>query len=340
MITLDGSQGEGGGQILRTALSLSAITQQPFRIENIRAKRKKPGLLRQHLAAVLAAARISNAHTEGAELGSGTLEFRPQQIQAGQYKFSIGSAGSTGLVLQTVLPILMCAGERSTLTLEGGTHNPMAPPFDFLQRAFLPLLARMGVDVQLNLIRPGFFPAGGGQLDVQITPCAQLRPLHLAARGKTTRISAQAYIAGIPLHVAERELAVVKRKLQPKDADLQVCGLANDYGPGNMLAVTVESEQLTEVFCGFGAHGVSAEAVAGDVCQQAKRYLDSEAAVDEHLADQLLLPMALAGAGSFTCTTLSSHTQTNLLVIQRFLDLPINVQSTDGLHRIVLGATR
>ena len=338
MITLDGSQGEGGGQILRTALSLSAITQQAFRIEHIRAKRKKPGLLRQHLTAVLAAARVSNAQVLGAELGSGELEFVPQQIQPGHYEFAIGSAGSTGLVLQTLLPILMRAPAPSTLVLEGGTHNPLAPPFDFLQRAFLPLLARMGVAVQVNLIRPGFFPAGGGRMEIAIAPAQSLQRLQLLTRGKARRISAHAYIAAIPLHVAERELAVVKKKLQPRDADLHVRGLGNDYGPGNMLAVTVESEQLTEVFCGFGAHGVSAEAVAADVCRQAQRYLSGTAAVDEYLADQLLLPFAMAGAGAFTTTTLSAHTETNLQVIQRFLDLPITVQAIDDGYRIGVGA--
>lgn len=337
VIVIDGRHGEGGGQILRSALSLSAITQQAFRIEHIRAKRKKPGLLRQHLASVQAAARISNAQVIGAQLGATTLEFVPQNILPGNYSFAIGSAGSTGLVLQTVLPLLMQASAPSTLVLEGGTHNPMAPPFDFLQRAFLPLLARMGVQVDMQLIRPGFFPAGGGRLEVHITPAAQLQPLQLTTRGITQKISANAYVAGLPTHIAERELAVVKKKLQPRDEHLQVRGLGSAAGPGNMLAVSVASDHVEEIFCGFGQHGVPSETIANQVCREAKHYIESGAAVGEHLADQLLLPFALAGEGVFTCSTLSEHTLTNIEIIQRFLSKKIVVKGEESWHTITVG---
>lgn len=336
MIVIDGRHGEGGGQILRSALSLSAITQQPFRIEHIRAKRKKPGLLRQHLASVQAAARISNAQVVGAQLGASTLEFVPQNIQPGEYRFAIGSAGSTGLVLQTILPILMQAQAPSTLTLEGGTHNPMAPPFDFLQRAFLPILARMGVQVALELVRPGFFPAGGGHIKVHIVPTQRLQALQLMARGKTQQVSAHAYIAGLPAHIAERELAIVKKKLNPRDEHLHIRGLEGSAGPGNMLAVSIVAEHIEEVFCGFGEKGVSAESVATQVCREAQHYAESGAAVGEHLADQLLLPFALAGEGAFTCSTLSEHTLTNIEVIQRFLACTIEVKSGEKLHTIIV----
>src|SRR5437867_958993 len=164
MLLIDGSQGEGGGQILRTALGLSLVTGTPIRIEKIRAGRAKPGLLRQHLTAVNAATAIGAVDVEGATLGSQELTFRPGTVKPGEYRFAVGTAGSTGLVLQTVLPPLLTAPGPSTLTLEGGTHNPTAPPFDFLARAFLPLISRMGPSATARLERPGFYPAGGGQM--------------------------------------------------------------------------------------------------------------------------------------------------------------------------------
>src|SRR6476620_518674 len=167
VITIDGSVGEGGGQIIRNSLALSLVTGQPFRIVNIRAGRKKPGLLRQHLTAVQAANQIGDAAVDGAEMGSGEVVFRPEGIRAGDYRFAIGTAGSTTLVLQTILPALILAGAPSHLTLEGGTHNPLAPPFDFLAQTFLPHLARFGPTVTATLARPGFFPAGGGRLEIE-----------------------------------------------------------------------------------------------------------------------------------------------------------------------------
>src|SRR5512136_2571133 len=179
MITIDGSQGEGGGQILRTSLALSLVTGQPFRMERIRAKRQKPGLLKQHLTAVEAAKTVGCAEVTGAALGSQTLEFKPGPVTPGNYRFAVGTAGSATLVLQTVLPPLLVASGPSTLTLEGGTHNPFAPPFDFLARCFAPVVERMGPRIELKLHRPGFFPAGGGQFEAQITPVNRLKPIDL-----------------------------------------------------------------------------------------------------------------------------------------------------------------
>ncbi len=330
MIILDGRLGEGGGQILRTALSLSAITQQPFRIEHIRAKRSTPGLLRQHLACVNAAARVCHARVMGAELGATCIEFYPQAIQGGHYEFAVGSAGSVNLVLQTVLPMLLHAAHASTVIIDGGTHNPFAPPVDFLQRTFLPLLARMGARVQLDLQRAGFYPAGGGRITAQIQPLQQWSALDLPSRGKTAFISADAYIAAIPRHVAERELAVVKKQLQTRDVDLKIKELDHERGPGNMLAIHVGSEHMHQVFCGFGMRGVTAENVARTLCKHVKHYLASNAAVDEHLADQLILPMALAGSGHFSCAVLSEHTTTNIAVVKRFIDRSIVTDALDS----------
>src|SRR5262245_55571056 len=184
MITIDGSFGEGGGQILRTSLALSLVTGKPFRIENIRAGRKNPGLLRQHLTAVNAAASIGQAEITGASIGSTLLTIAPSKITHGNYHFAVGTAGSSTLVLQTVLPALLIADGPTRLTIEGGTHNPFAPPFDFLARAFLPLLTRMGVNVNANLDRYGFYPAGGGRIEITISPTGKLLPLVLESRGE------------------------------------------------------------------------------------------------------------------------------------------------------------
>lgn len=183
MIKMDGSQGEGGGQILRSALSLSLCTGQAFRIENIRARRKKPGLLHQHLTAVLAARAVGGAEVVGAELGSQTLEFRPGKVRPGRHRFAVGTAGSATLVFQTILPPLMTADGPSFIELEGGTHNPLAPPFDFLTGSFLPLIERMGAAVQGRLERPGFYPAGGGRFEASIEPAGSLGRLELMERG-------------------------------------------------------------------------------------------------------------------------------------------------------------
>jgi RNA 3'-terminal phosphate cyclase (ATP) len=319
MLTIDGSAGEGGGQVLRTSLALSLCTGQPFRIVDIRAKRRKPGLQPQHLAAVRAAANLGEAEVEGATRGSQTLSFVPKLIRPGEYHFSVGTAGSTTLVLQTLLPALLTADTPSTLVLEGGTHNPLAPPFDFLARSFLPLVRRIGPKVEARLERPGFYPAGGGRFVVSIEPAPRLKPIELNERGALLDKRAEALLAGLPLHIAERELAVVGKALGWQDEFLEVLHLPGECGPGNVLLLTLEYEHVTEVFTGFGRRGYPAEAVAKETLSQAQRYLESRAAVGEHLADQLLLPLALAGGGSFTTVTPSNHTRTNSTVIEQFL---------------------
>src|SRR5262245_32836026 len=217
IITIDGSFGEGGGQILRTSLSLSLLTGKPFRIEKIRSGRKNPGLLRQHLTAVAAAAKVGQAEVSGASIGSTQLTFTPGEVLHGEYHFAIGTAGSTTLVLQTVLPALLVAkeltGQQTTLTLEGGTHNPFAPPYDFLIKAFLPILGRMGAFVEARLVRHGFYPAGGGKIEVTVYPASRLERIELTERGKIRERCARAVVANLPRKIAERELSIVQKKL-------------------------------------------------------------------------------------------------------------------------------
>ncbi len=209
MIALDGSVGEGGGQVVRTALTLSLVTGQPLVLHRIRAGRKKPGLQRQHLTAVRAAAKISSAELEGDSLGSSRLTFRPRRIRAGEFTFRIGTAGSTTLVLQTILPALCLADGPSHVTLEGGTHNPLAPTFEFVDRVYLPMLARMGPRFECQLTAHGFFPAGGGQCSISIYPTTHFGKLQLLDRGALLNLHARVLLARLPYHIAERERQVI-----------------------------------------------------------------------------------------------------------------------------------
>jgi RNA 3'-terminal phosphate cyclase (ATP) len=330
MLTLDGSQGEGGGQILRTSLALSMCTGLPFRIERIRANRKKPGLMRQHLAAVLASAEVSSARVTGAQIGSQTLTFAPDRVRGGEYRFATGSAGSCTLVLQTILPALLHAPTASTVTLQGGTHNPMAPPYPFLERAFAPVLRRMGANITLKLNRHGFYPGGGGELVADIEPVGRLGVLDLKERGERVNAYAESLIAALPSSVAMRELAAVSKALGWNDGQLFERNLPRNEGPGNALHVTLVRRNHTEVFSAFGERGVTAEAVAKQVIDEVRSYLASDGAVGGHLADQLLVPMALAGGGTFTTSEVTPHTRTNAEVIGRFLPVETDIGMRGG----------
>jgi RNA 3'-terminal phosphate cyclase (ATP) len=334
MITIDGSYNEGGGQILRTALTLSLATRTPFRIEKIRAGRKRPGLLRQHLTAVEAARRIGAADVRGAEINSQELTFVPQDVIPGDYHFSIGTAGSTTLVLQTVLPVLMLASKPSTLTLEGGTHNPAAPAYDFVERVYVRLLNRLGAQVRTELIMAGFFPAGGGKLRVAIEPPSELRSLELSGRGEIRRRSARAIVANLPLSIAERELGVVEKKLG-WEASNMTAEIVSSHGPGNIVLLEVDCANVTEIFTGFGERNLRAEIVADRVVTETRQYLAANVAAGQHLADQLLVPMALMRGGTFTTLPLSRHSQTNIDTIGKFLPVKIRVCTENNRSCVV-----
>jgi len=327
MIRIDGSMGEGGGQMLRSALSLSLVTGKAFRIENIRAKREKPGLLRQHLTAVLAACEIASAQAEGATLGSKALAFTPGPVRPGNYRFAIGTAGSGTLVFQTILPALMTASGRSEITIEGGTHNMQAPPLDFLQKAFLPVINRLGPKVEIRLEKYGFYPAGGGRFVATIEPCERLSPIQLLERGEIERRSAVAIVANLPRSIAQREIDTVTKLLNWDEQVTQVVETRNSVGPGNIVLIELVSSNVTEVFCGFGRIGASAESVASEAADAVRSYLLSGAFAGEHLTDQLLLPFALAGRGAFTAEKLNLHSRTNMEIIRHFL--PVNFMTTE-----------
>lgn len=338
MLEIDGTHGEGGGQILRSSLALSLLTGTAFRITEIRGRRSRPGLLAQHLTAVRAAAEIGEARVEGAEKGSTELTFEPGAVGPGSYRFDVGTAGSATLVLQTVLPALLVGDGSFDLEVSGGTHNPSAPPWPFLEHAFLPLLGRMGARVEAELVRPGFFPAGGGRSAVRVDGVDSLSPLHLDARGKLRSRRATAVVAHLPRAIARRELAVVGRELGFADDELVVEEADDSRGPGNALFLRFDFDHVTEVVAAFGGRGKPAEQVAAEAVAEGRSYLASDAPVGEHLADQLLLPLALAGGGSFVTVPPSLHTRTNAEVITWFLDRAIIFDDLgDGRWRVTVG---
>jgi RNA 3'-terminal phosphate cyclase (ATP) len=326
MLSIDGSFGEGGGQIIRSSLALSLITRKPFRVYNVRAGRAKPGLQRQHLTAVLAAAAVGGARVEGAHVGSREFTFVPGEVAAGEYTFPIGTAGSTTLVIQTLLPPLMLLGAPSVVTLEGGTHNVHAPPYEFLARSFLPLVARTGARARAELVRYGFYPPGGGRLDVLVEPRAEPRRLDLLEPLAVRRRHARALVVKLQPSVGERALEVVRARLGWRAEETRVQLSDNALSPNVVLTLEVESDDVTEVFTGVGERGVRVETIAERVCDEAARYMEAGAPVGEHLADQLLIPLSLARGGSFLTGPPSLHTTTNIDIVKMFLPVEISLE--------------
>lgn len=327
-IQIDGSQGEGGGQILRTALALSMITGQAFELINIRAGRKKPGLMRQHLVCVQASQHISQAYVEGAELHSQRLYFAPQHVQSGKYQFQIGSAGSTTLVLQTLLPALLLQNEASELTISGGTHNPLAPTADFIKQCFLPVLEKLGIAVEFKLNKAGFFPIGAGEIQIKIQPWQHRNKLNLLDRGtlQTTKAFAAVLNLSEEAQIAQRELATLNKRLK---LDTQQQFHLNGISQGNTVYVKVEHQHHIQLFTALGEMRKSAEQIANHLAEKVKQYLESNASVDEYLADQLLLPLALGQGGEFTAQCISEHTRTQAAMIEKFIDCGIKFIELD-----------
>ena len=328
-IYIDGSFGEGGGQILRSSLSLSMITGIPFEMKNIRAGRQKPGLMRQHLTCVNAAAEICDAKVIGAEIGTQELFFDPGMIKGGEYQFAIGTAGSTMLVAQTVLPALLMADRKSSVTLQGGTHNMHAPPYDFVEQGFLPVLKKMGAKIDCEIARYGFHPTGGGQVTFEIEPLVQLKEITLMERkGKSYR-AVEAVVANLPVDIAKRELAKIGELMNWDEKRLNIRQVKGVTGSGNVVFIKIGHGDVTEIVTSFGKFGLKAEKVAEQACKKAKAFLASDVVVGEYLADQLLLPMALAGSGKFKTLKPSLHTKTNIEVIQKFLPCDIDMEEAN-----------
>jgi RNA 3'-terminal phosphate cyclase (ATP) len=326
-VFIDGSTGEGGGQILRTSLALSCITGKGLHIENIRAARPKPGLAKQHLSSVNAACQICNARCDGAAPGSKVFDFQPGPVEGGNYRFDIGSAGSASLVIQTVLPALFGADTPSTVTVTGGTHNPWAPPFDFLHETFLPAIAAAGFFAKCELIKHGFFPAGGGKMTLRIHPWRRRQScvIDLCRPGDCPQCHARVYTAKLPATIAPRQKKLLIRS--PLNiAKIEHVDATDSDGPGNCAMIRVCGAGRTTVFTAFGMRGKPSEKVIRELADLAGDFLASAAAVDRFLADQLLIYMALAKGGRLTTNELSSHLLTNMEIIKKFLPVDFSIQ--------------
>ena len=329
MISIDGSQGEGGGQIIRSSLALSAVTGKPFQIHNIRAGRKKPGLKRQHVTGVMAAREVCGGAVTGAQLQSKELTFIPGPVECRDFHFKIGTAGSTTLVAQTVLPALMFADGPSSITVEGGTHNPGGPPFDFLDRVYLPQISKLGPKFKTTIESWGFFPVGGGKLKINVTPDPNPVSFSLVERKQKMIPKVTALVSQLPLDIANRELNIIRRKAKWDAARCHAVEIKKSPGPGNVVMIEMNSGNVNEIVTGFGMPGRPAEQVARAAYREAKPYLESTVPVGEHLADQLLLPLALAAAkgqrSNFVTGPLSLHATTHIDIVKMFLDIEIDV---------------
>jgi RNA 3'-phosphate cyclase len=332
MIVIDGSQGEGGGQVLRSALTLSIITGKPLKIHSIRARRPKPGLMAQHLRAVQAAAAVGNAHVEGASPASTSLLFAPQNITSGTFRFDIGTAGSTSLVLQTVLLPLCLAATPSQVFISGGTHVPWSPCWHYLLWQWRPAMQQIGFDFDLELERAGFYPQGGGLI------CAAIRPAHAPARisfskrGACRRIAGISAVANLDIGIAERQRRQAVKRLAPLEipVDLELVRLPA-HTRGTLLLLVAECEHSRLCVTSLGARGKPAERVTDEAVDELETYLSSSGAIDPYLADQLLLPLALAtGVAELSTARVTQHLVTNAAVVSLFLPVDITIQGDIG----------
>ena len=334
-IFIDGSIGEGGGQMLRTSLALSCITGKGLHIENIRASRPKPGLARQHLSCVQAACQICSGRCHGANKGSKVLDFQPGPVQGGDFCFDIGSAGSATLVIQTVLPALFLSDKPSTVTVTGGTHNPWAPPFDFLCETFLPAIATAGFSGNCKLLKHGFFPAGGGKITFNVQPWQKQpdRIINLCEQIKKFQIQARIYTAKLPLRIVHRQ----RKLLLQSGLDIQNVehiDATDSDGPGNSVCIRLSGGGQTTVFTAFGMRRKRSEEVVSEVVEPASHFIESGAVVDRFLADQLLIYMAIAKAGCYITDEISTHLQTNMEVIKKFLAVDFRVSNHEQVYKV------
>lgn len=335
MIEIDGSCGEGGGQILRTSLSLAALTGQPVRVTKIRAKRRKPGLMRQHLLCAQAVAQISGGLLEGAELNAQELTFVPGNIQSGEYRFAVGSAGSAVLIAQAVLPLLLHAQGVSRVEIEGGTHAAHAPVFDYFERVYLPCLRRMGAGVEAALDRIGFYPAGGGKITLTVSPVHEWKYLEIMESGLLKKARLVALGSGIDTRICTDELSFCRAALGEPGVFQEEIHTMDAPCSGNVLFAELESELLTELFSVCGERGVSRRSVGERVAGMVNEYRNLNVPVGQFLADQLLLPMVLGAGGKFRTSLPSSHTRTNIDVIGKFTDAGIEIENRQNGQYII-----
>ncbi|UCG51359.1 MAG: RNA 3'-phosphate cyclase [Candidatus Latescibacterota bacterium] len=351
MIEIDGSYGEGGGQVLRTALTLSALTGQSTRIRNIRAGRRNPGLAPQHLTGVLAVARLTGAKLRGAEIGSTEILFEagPPRSPDHRYEFDVrdvargGSAGSVTLLFQTLLLPLAFSGRDVEVVLKGGTHVAWSPPFDYIARVYLPVLSRMGLQTDCHLDAWGFYPVGGGQVSARIgglggPESKVLGPLTLTDRGGLEKISGRAVVSNLPERIADRMSARANDVLQKLGVEIEISThRVSGAGPGAGIFLIAEYENTTAGFSGLGRKGLPAEEVADDACRDLNAFHESGSPIDMHLADQLVLPMALAsGRSEMAVCRITQHLLTNVHIIRQFVPAKIDIEGGESEPGVIV----
>jgi RNA 3'-terminal phosphate cyclase (ATP) len=332
VIELDGSSGEGGGQILRTSLALSLLTGKTFHLRNLRARRTRPGLQPQHLMSVKAAAAIGHGEMRGASRDSTDLTFQPGTVTPGTYHFAIGTAGATGLVLHTLYLPLALGGGPSDVTIDGGTHVSTSPCFHFLETTWRGYLELLGLHIDLKMRRPGFYPRGGGLLQAHVRPAVQLAGLELSGIEPATSVRGISAVAGLPEHIARRQAERARKELRPLGLTVDICEETWQGSPGTVLTLTLNTRPVPTLFFALGERGKPAERVAHDAVTQVLRYLEApDPAVDEHSADQLLLPLALAnGPSVLPVANITSHLTTNAAVISSFIDRRVEIVGAEG----------
>jgi len=339
IIKIDGSFGEGGGQILRTALSLSAITQTPFEIYNIRANRKVPGLSHQHLQAVNSTAQICNAEVIGNQLRSTDLKFYPGETQAGTYHFNIGTAGSVALVLQTIFYPLSLANKHSSITIIGGTHVTHSPCVDYLKQQWLSFLKKIGFDAEIQTFKAGFYPRGGGEILIKITPKSPQHPLQIESRGNLIQVKGLSTVSNLDINIAQRQQLQAEKRFLGQNIPHEISlSEIPSFGKGTMLLLVGKFEYSQCCYFGLGAIGKRAETVADEACNEFFCFLKTRGVIDEYLADQLILPLALTkGTSQFITPRITQHLITNIEIVKLFLPVSIDVHKTlnkEGLVKI------
>ncbi len=332
MIEINGSHGEGGGQILRTALALSAIEKKPFKIFDIRAGRKKPGLAAQHLQCVEAMAQICNAEVSGAKIGSSSLKFYPGEIKSGDYCFEIKTAGSTSLVLQTIFLPLSLANKPSSITIRGGTHVPFSPCFNYLKEHWLYYLKKIGFDAEIEISRAGFYPKGGGEINIYIKHTGKVYPLELTSRGGLLKVRGISAVGNLDSDIADRQRQQAISRLSERNIipEIDVVDVPS-FGRGTMLLLICEFENSQCCYFSLGAIGKRAEKVADEACGEVEHFLATTAVIDEYLADQIILPLSRAkGTSRFTTPKITQHLLTNAEIINLFSNTTIDINGNPG----------
>ena len=335
MMEIDGSHGEGGGQVLRTAVSLSAVLREPVRVTGIRAGRPNPGLAAQHVAGIGAVAELCDAEVDGVSVGSEEVTFRPGALVGGEFDFDIGTAGSTSLVLQACLLPAAFSKSLVTLTLKGGTDTKWSPPVDFMRLVHTPIVRRMGVSIDIDLVHRGFYPEGGGEIVARIDPCPGIRGVDLGHRGGFLRVSGVAYAQNLPEHVISRtKHAALKALVEHKNIKVdseRSSGVST--GAGVVLAAEYENTVLGASV--LGKRGLKAETLGETCATDLAETMRSGATVDEHMLDQILPYMALAKEESvILAEELTGHAETNMWVVERFLGRRFAVGKRDPLVEV------